>query len=396
MSEPIAYIDARGIHTFDLTTVLTALKARYRQIYGADVWLEPDCQDGQWLSEIGAAINDCGQLAVAAYNSRGPATAQGAGLSSVVKINGIRRKVASYSTADVEIVGQAGVRIDSGKARDVYGYLWSLPDTFVIPSTGVVLVTATCDTLGDVKAQPGEISQIATPVPGWQSVGNPTAASPGLPVETDAQLRARQKFSTALPSQTILDGISGALQALPNVPSATNRTLRIYENDTDVVAANGVAPHTIAVVIDGGSVVDIANVIGRKKGFCGTYGLVSYPYTDSSGITRDIRFSRPADVPITYRLRIKSTGALTFAAQGAIKQAIADWTNLQGIGAPLYLTRAYMPANLFGGAGSDQFEVVDGSLVMARDGSPLAGADVAMAYNERPYCAPEFVQLVVG
>ena len=395
MSEPVAYIDAVGIHTFDLAAVLAALQARYRQIYGADVWLEPDCQDGQWLSEIGAAINDCGQLAVAAYNSRGPATAQGAGLSSVVKINGIRRKVASYSTADVEIVGQAGVQIENGKVRDVYGALWSLPAYVFIPETGVVTVTATCDTLGAIRAEIGEISQIATPVPGWQAVSNRAPASTGQPVETDAQLRARQKVSTALPSQTMLDGINGALQAILNIPAASPRVLRIYENDSDVVDARGIPPHCLAVVIEGGDSAAIANVIGLKKGFCGTHGTESFPYTDTSGITRQIRISRPRNVDITYRVSIKSTGALTNETQIAIQESIANWTNELGIGGGVLLTRAYMPANLFGGAGSDQFEVVDGSLKIARDGGPTESRDVALAYNERPYCRPEFVTLAV-
>lgn len=395
MTEPIAYIDAAGIHTFDLADVISTLQARYRAIYGADTYLSPDCQDGQWLAEQSAAINDCAQLAVSAYNSRGPATAQGVGLSSVVKINGIRRKVASYSVVDVEIVGQAGVVIEGGKVRDSNGYIWSLPATFFIPNSGVITVTAICDTIGAIPAETGAVAQIATPVPGWQSVINLAPGTSGLPVETDAQLRARQKYSTMLPSLTVLDGLSGALQALPDVPSATARTLKIYENDTDVVAANGVPPHSVAVVIDGGNAADIARVIGLKKGACGTYGTTSIAYTDSSGVTRDVRFSRPAEIVITASLQVKSLGALTIATQNAIKQAIADWANAIGIGASLLLTRLYMPANLFGGAGSDQFEVVDGSLMIARDGHPPVAADISLAYNERPYCKPEYVTLTV-
>lgn len=55
----------------------------------------------------------CGDV----YNAFSPSTAQGAGLSSVVKINGIRRKTASYSTVDLRIVGQVGTIVTGRQGR---------------------------------------------------------------------------------------------------------------------------------------------------------------------------------------------------------------------------------------------------------------------------------------
>ena len=62
--------------------------------YGSDAVLTPDSQDGQLLAVFAQAIYDNGQALIAIYNSFSPATAQGAGLSSLVKINGLARDVA--------------------------------------------------------------------------------------------------------------------------------------------------------------------------------------------------------------------------------------------------------------------------------------------------------------
>jgi len=228
-STPVCQITAAGIVRPDYAACLGYFQGLYRSIYGQDVYLGADCQDGQFMALLANALHDANGEAVAVYNAFSPATAQGAGLSSVVKINGIRRKSATYSTADVLIVGQVGAEIVSVAARDQSGNLWSLPDSVIIPPAGQITVTATCQTLGAVAAPSGAIDTIATPTLGWQSVGNPIAAAVSLPIETDRQLRQRQALSTALPAQTILEALVGALFAVTGVTR-----VKAYENDTNL------------------------------------------------------------------------------------------------------------------------------------------------------------------
>ncbi len=209
---------------------------------------------------------------LAAYNAYSPSTAQGAGLSSVTKISGIRRKSPTYSTCDFLNVGQAFTAITGGVITDAAGYQWSLPD-FVIPATGQILVTGTCTTIGAIALAASAVDTangkgaIATVQRGWQSVTNPSDAAVGAPVETDSQLRQRQAVSVALPSQTILGGLVGALYAISGVTR-----LRAYQNDTNQPDANGIPGKGISVVIDGGDANTIASVINLKKGAAGTYG----------------------------------------------------------------------------------------------------------------------------
>ncbi|MCT9017193.1 hypothetical protein N6G05_26965, partial [Cupriavidus gilardii] len=114
-------IDASGITAPTYAEVLEYLKDQYRAIYGPDVYLEADSQDGQLLGVFAKAISDANAVAIAIYRSFSPATAQQDALSSNVKINGIARKVASFSTADLVIVGQAGTTITNGIAKDSNG-----------------------------------------------------------------------------------------------------------------------------------------------------------------------------------------------------------------------------------------------------------------------------------
>jgi len=244
MASPVApTVDANGISAPQFSDVLAYLQDQYRAIYGADVYLGNDSQDGQFLGVIAAAINDVNAAAVAVYNSFSPMTAQGNGLSSNVKLNGISRLVPTNSTVDVTIVGVAGTEIANGIVSDTNRNKWNLPALVSIPLGGTVTVTATCQSLGAVAAQPGTVTKIETPTFGWQTVTNTAAAALGQPVETDAELRARQSKSVATPSQTVFEGIVGSVANIAGV----NR-IAGYENDTDATDSNGVPAHTIAIV----------------------------------------------------------------------------------------------------------------------------------------------------
>lgn len=52
----LIYLDSTGVHYMDYPTLLEAYKTEYRAIYGADVDLDPDTQDGQWLAVQALAI----------------------------------------------------------------------------------------------------------------------------------------------------------------------------------------------------------------------------------------------------------------------------------------------------------------------------------------------------
>ncbi|MCA8073219.1 baseplate J/gp47 family protein [Burkholderia vietnamiensis] len=390
ISSPVAVINANGITAPSYAEILDYWQTKYRSIYGQDVYLEPDSQDGQFLGVLSAAFNDSNSVVISVYQSFSPATAQGAALSSNVKINGIARKVASYSSADLVLVGQAGKTITNGAAKDGNGVQWLLPATVTIPPSGTITVTATCATIGDVSARAGTINQIATPALGWQSVTNPADAAEGAPVENDAVLRQRQTVSTALPSLTVLDGIIGAVA---NVPGVTRYVA--YENDTSATDANGIPSHSISLVVEGGDATAIANAIAAKKTpGSGTYGTTAIIVSDIYGRPITIRFFRPVAAPITATVTLKALTGYTSQAGQQIQQAVSDYINGVQIGGGLSGSvewgDALTAANSVGGGVT--FKLSGLTLTGPRG----AGApDVALLFNEAASCTPADVTLVV-
>ncbi|WP_207105494.1 baseplate J/gp47 family protein [Methylobacterium sp. P1-11] len=359
--------------------------------------LDPATQDGQFLALLAYAIHDANGETLAAYNSFSPSTAQGTGLDRNVKLNGIRRKRATYSTAPFLIVGQAGIEIDGGIVTDAAGNQWALPSVVVIPDIGQITVTATCQTIGAITLSAGAVDtangkgSIATITRGWQTATNTAAASVGLAVETDSALRQRQAISTALPSQRLIDGLTGALAAIAGV----NR-LKVHENPTNARDVNGIPGHMIAAVVDGGDPAAIASVIELKKGpGVSTFGTTvqTVQPIDNSTIPQDVAFFYLTQVPITYQVTVRNLGGYTASAEGIWKAALADFVNGLAIGEDVEWDQAFAAAKNFDGLGSKTFKII--SFKQARDGGTPTEADVPIAFYEAGMCSAANIAVTV-
>lgn len=383
----LASIDATGLHLPDYPTVLDDLKTRMRAIFGDDLYLEPDSQEGQLLAVFALAIHDAYSLAGSVYNAYSPHTAQGAGLSRMVVINGIRRHADTRSTVELRIVGQAGTVIRGGVATDTASRRWLLPDEVVIPLAGEISVTATAETAGDMRAAPGEIAVIGTPCRGWQSVANPAAATPGAAAETDAALRQRQRVSTALPSRSVFDGTVGAVASVAGVTRWA-----AYENDSDQVDAHGLPPHSIALVVEGGDAREIAGAIAAKKTpGTGTAGDTAVTVPDPCGVPNIIRFYRPAPVSVRSVVVVKPLAGYLSTTGERIRHAVANAIDALAIGEDVLLSRLFTPINAADEAGSRTFDVV--SIELADGDAEPAATNVAVAFNAVASCRLEDVIL---
>lgn len=390
MTIPVVTIDANGITVPDYNSILTALKNVYFSIYGSDADLDADAQDGELLADFAQAMYDLNQAVAACYNSFSPVTAQGAGLSSNVKLNGIRRQSSSQSTATVTITGVAQTPIINGIVGDNLnlGTQWALPASVTIPDSGTIDVLATCTVVGANAAAPTTLTVILTPTLGWQTVNNAGAATAGAPIEVDATLRRRQARSVALPAQTVLESIYAELANVAGV-----ERLMVFENDTDATDGNGIPSHSICAVVEGGSSTDIANAIALKKApGTGTFGTTSVIVLDPRGVPSTIKYFVLAEVTITVQIDIKVLGGYVAGTSDVIKAAVAAFITSFDIGEDSYLSRLYTPANL-GGVGVGATFFVN-AIRQARSGSP-AVQDVVMAFNEAAVCAVSNITVAV-
>lgn len=347
MTYTAPYIDNTGLHTNTYSDILDYLLAQMHVIYGDDIYLGTDSQDYQMLSVFARMIYEEEQCSQMNYQARSPVTAStDDAVDALVTMNGITRKSASYSTVTVTLTGIAYTTITGGVVKSTAGDKWNLPQSVVIGPTGTVSVVATAQELGAIKASAGTITQIVTPTYGWTSVTNPNAASVGQPVETTAELKARQQSSVAIPSQTPKEGVEAAIY---NVSGVTDFV--VYENDTSITANyntqnhTGGPAHSITCVIKGGSDNDIANAIDLRKTIgCYLEGDVVVSVLDEYNSPNIIRFYRPDETLVYITLNIKALSGYSSEIATLIKEAIVSYLGELKIGHDLYISQLYEAA----------------------------------------------------
>jgi uncharacterized phage protein gp47/JayE len=379
-------ISDTGISAPSFADILQYLQQQAQSIFGSDAYLAPDSQDGQLLALFAKAIYDLDQAAIAAFNTLSPSFAVGTSLSALVKLNGLQRKVASFSSATGNVVGVVGTTINGGVVTDTNGNKWNLPPAVVIPGAGTIAVTVTAQEPGNIVAPSGSINQIGTPTQGWQSFVSTTDAVPGDPIETDAALRARQALSTAQPSKSTLAGLLSQLLNLAGVTRCA-----VYENTGNAPDANGLPAHSISVVIEGGNLQAIAQTIGQDKApGCATFGTTPQNYTDpNTGITYTINFYVLALQNVTVNIvgNAFPGWSTTFAAD--IQNAVSAYIDGLGIGKPIQFSRLYLSAYLNGSAEGQTYEIT----TLQLNG---AGIDVGIPFNKAANCPPASVTVAIA
>ncbi len=383
MSYFTPYVDGSGLHMPTYSDILEDMISSMKEIYGTDIYLENDSADYQFLSALALKVSDSYQAVQYAYNSRSPSTAIGAALDSVVKLNGIYRKAAGYSTCELTITGTAFTEIKNGSVKDATGNVWNLPASVVIGADGTIKATATCATAGAITALPGGIAEINTPTFGWTAVTNEVSAIQGNAIETDGELRQRQTISVSNPSQTMLAGTLGALRALKNVARVS-----VYENDTNISAVDeennpyGLPAHSVTCVVEGGDDNDIAEAILYHKGIgCYTNGSTVVKVTDQNEYINTIRFYRPTYVPIYVHVKVKKYTGYISSLASSIKSAVYDYLEGLEIGRDVSIS---MLTGIVVGCNPNPSKPLFGisAITIGRSESALAAGDVDIDYNE--------------
>ncbi|MFW2801881.1 baseplate J/gp47 family protein [Acinetobacter baumannii] len=381
-------INQYGVTVSTYSEIVEYLKEKYREIYGQDVYLENDSQDGQWIGVIARVVADCNAAVADVYSSMSPSTADTDALSRNVKINGIRRAVATKSSVSVVLVGVAGTIINNGIVSDKNNNRWLLPAQVVIPPEGEIVATATAEKPGAILALPNSVTSISTPTRGWQSVNNPQASNLGAPVESNTKLRQRQALSTAIPSRSYTEGILGALFSLDGVSRC-----KVYENKKSFVDPLGLPPNSLAVVVAGGDDQLIAETIRVKKApGCDLYGNTTVIRPTVYGDPVEIQYWRPNQVVVGLKLGLRTTTDYTVDIGEQIKFAITDYINQLDIGDRISLNKIYVPAGLYGALEARTYELDSIQLII--NGSPKIG-DYTLAFNEVAFCDSDDIEISV-
>ena len=222
------------------------------------------------------------------------------------------------------------------------GTLASNPDTsgtlvwkYLGLGTGAVDQTVTSLVQDVIIAVSGDLNVQATSVSGWQSCINVLDAIVGAPLQTSASLRITRESELAGEGNATAVAIRAKLLTVANVTACT-----VFVNNTDTIDVNGQAPHSIQVLIQGGSNTDIANKLQACVGAGPqTVGTTTVNVVDSQGIFHPWSFTRPApvliyvDVTLTYNSATPAAGGYPSNGDAAVAASLTTYGNARGAGA---------------------------------------------------------------
>lgn len=289
------------VQTFD--EIFQGLIDEYKAIYGDDIDVSQNTPDGQKIAIEAKLISDLQAFGAQLYNQIDPDFSIGEIQKKILKLTGITPNPATRSSVDVTITTDRSLTLESGyTVADDQDQNWVTTREYSLVS-GSNTVTLEAENFGKVEAPAGTITEPVTIVIGVESVTNPSAATPGVDEETEEEVRVRRNKSLENPS---LSTVGSLFASLANLDAVTN--LRIYENDTNTYDTTlDLAAHSLWVVIRGGDIADIAEIITKDKtGGTGLKGSTTGTYTetlvkpDGNDITfiYEQEFDRPGDVPV--------------------------------------------------------------------------------------------------
>ena len=153
----------------------------------------------------------------------------------------------------------------------------------------------------------GTITKIVSIIDGFDSVTNLVTPTLGRLTQTDSEARSSYINRLANRARGTVDSIVSVLYS--DVDGVTYA--KGYQNDTDDTDSAGRPPHSLEIVVQGGSDNDIADVIWNNKAAgIRAYGSYYAYATDASGNRQYVEFTRVKDMYLLLSITITSEGGL--------------------------------------------------------------------------------------
>jgi uncharacterized phage protein gp47/JayE len=341
----MATIDETGLQIDTFSDIETRLQEAFRSSFGSNIKTDAQSVAGQLIKNFALLFAELNELLEQTVDGFDPHNASGVPLSKLVLLNGIQRIPGTYSQVTLSLTATAACTVPAGSlVTDSAGSSqWSTDSDLTFAGAGTLTVGATCTTLGPIAATASTLTEILTPVFGWDSVSNPAAATLGRSVETDSELRLRRQAVIEGASKTSAGALYRAISGLDGVSS-----LKLLVNDTESTDSVGIPPQHIAAIISGGDDTTIGQTLFEYIGAgIGTYGSTLVEDTDiDTGLDYSVRFSRPLDVPIHIAMTVEIIDTAKWPADGSdqIKAALLQYfQDFQGVGQDVVFSRLYSP-----------------------------------------------------
>lgn len=154
---------------------------------------------------------------------------------------------------------------------------------------------------GSTDGPSGTLTEIITPITGWDSTVNPLDAVLGQDEETDAEFRLRRKQEVARAGSATIPGIFSDLIKINDVT-----TVIVFQNNLDIVDLDGRLPHSVDIVIEGGDEDEIADEVFKTVGGGITMlGDIVKVVKGPSNFDHTVKFSRADNIEIFLEIDLE-------------------------------------------------------------------------------------------
>lgn len=301
--------------------------------------LTTDSVSGQVTQITISKIAELWDVAEAVYNGLHRDTATGAALDAAGALIGVPRAPAAASTVTLRFTGTPGTVVPVGvlvSAPSEPDIRWRTTEAGTVSGSGTVDVPAVANKVGVHRALAGTLTRFNTPIVNLTAVTNPADANVGRLAQTDAEyLLAQIELIAVLGAQSV-PAIKANVLLVPGVSFVS-----IFENDTSGTV-DGVPPHGIEVVVDGGATSAIAETIFAHHVFSTPLaGSVSHTVSDDDGNPHVVKFSRPTSLPVWIWVQLIDADRVLYPGDAAAKQIISDAVNASSVGEKLVQTKLY-------------------------------------------------------
>lgn len=321
---PTYGLTSTGFVAKPLADIKADLEAAFRGVFGAGINTEPESNFGLIIGILSERYAELWQLGEQLYASLSPDSADGVQLDNLAALTGTVRADATNTKVSLTLTGTNGTLISAGRivSNSTSGDKFTtLADVTI--SGGTATVEAEAVETGPIAAPADSLTVIDTPVAGWTTVNNPLDHSLlGTDLETAAAFRIRREDELRAQGNAAVEAIREAVLAVTDVTDCT-----VFENDTDATDGDGLPPHSIECLVQGGDDVAVATAIfSAKAAGIATYGTSDENIEDSQGLTHDINFTRPTGVNIYVVVNLTANADLWPAdGETQVKAAIAAY-----------------------------------------------------------------------
>lgn len=238
----------------------------------------------------------------------------------------VTRKEGIPSSVLVTIEGVAGVNVPASFTITDLKYNYKISTPVTIPASGSIAATFYCTEINDFVAGENTINRMVTIVEGVERVNNGARATPAILKESDGELFQRCVYfgSTARNAsfRSILANVA-EVQGVNRIVGAENAT-----DKAATISGVTLTPHSICIVVDGGTNEDIANAMFESRATgCAMVGDVKVPIS-LAGMNYTYSFYRPKVISLKASVKVTSQSKIIPSNfESMIKNTLTDFIN---------------------------------------------------------------------